>query len=112
MTADSVERVERDGLPLGRVLGLGALAIAVGAVAVVVAALFLPAREPPLEKPTRAPHQIGIAEQGSFDDSERGIELRRRQLARLESYGWVDPATQRVHIPIERALELELERKR
>ncbi|HEX6003025.1 MAG TPA: hypothetical protein VFZ14_03410 [Burkholderiales bacterium] len=36
--------------------------------------------------------------------------LREKQ-QRLESYGWIDRAAQRVHIPIERAMQLMQERQ-
>ena len=37
-------------------------------------------------------------------------ELRRAEQARLSSYRWVDRQTQEVRIPIDRAMELSLER--
>ncbi len=37
-------------------------------------------------------------------------EFRARQGEELHSYGWVEPAAGVVHIPIERAMELTLER--
>jgi len=37
-------------------------------------------------------------------------KLQAEEKARLSSYGWVDHATGTVHIPIERAMELSIER--
>ncbi|MCO6187782.1 hypothetical protein [Rhizobium sp. L1K21] len=37
---------------------------------------------------------------------KEGAALRRRNAARLEGLGWADEAAGRVHIPIERAMEL------
>ena len=37
-------------------------------------------------------------------------EMRAREEERLHSYGWVDKKTGVVHIPIERAIELTIER--
>ena len=38
------------------------------------------------------------------------VEIRERELKRLSSYGWADQATGKVHIPIERAMELLVQR--
>ncbi len=37
-------------------------------------------------------------------------DFRQAELERLETYGWMDRATGAVHIPIERAMELVVER--
>jgi hypothetical protein len=60
----------------------------------------------------RAPAQIRGTEQTLIEQSERGLSLERAQRAKLESYGWVDRGKGVVHIPIERAIELTLERSR
>jgi hypothetical protein len=38
------------------------------------------------------------------------IELRAREDARLHTYGWVDKKAGVIHIPIERAMDLVLQR--
>jgi hypothetical protein len=61
------------------------------------AAHALVAREAPREPPAPRLQERPIADLDA---------LRARENAQLDGYGWVDQAAGRVHIPIERAMEL------
>jgi hypothetical protein len=47
--------------------------------------------------------------QTQIDEERPAANLNRRKEAELESYGWVDRARGIVRIPIERAMEEEIE---
>jgi len=50
--------------------------------------------------------KVGLVEQQLFENANHAEALRRRQLERLGSYGWVDREKGLVHIPIDRAMDL------
>ncbi|HEY7724739.1 MAG TPA: hypothetical protein VH880_05365 [Anaeromyxobacteraceae bacterium] len=50
--------------------------------------------------------KIGIVEQQLFENANRAESMRRAQLRRLSSYGWVDREKGVVRIPVERAMDL------
>jgi hypothetical protein len=52
--------------------------------------------------------KIGIVEQQLFENANRAEAVRRKQLERLGSYGWVDRDQGIVHIPVEEAMERTL----
>jgi hypothetical protein len=56
-----------------------------------------------------APHvgqdEIGIVDQKMFELEGRAELLRRDQLRRRDSYGWVDRDAGIIHIPIQRAMD-------
>ena len=57
--------------------------------------------------------EIGIVNQRMYEVDNRAELKRDAQMRRLHSYGYTDEATQSVHIPIERAMEmLVLEQKK
>ena len=49
--------------------------------------------------------EIGIVDQRMFELEGRAEHLRREQLQRLGSYGWVDRDAGVIHIPISRAMD-------
>jgi hypothetical protein len=49
--------------------------------------------------------KIGIVEQQLFESANHAEAVRRRQLDRLGSYGWVDKEKGLVHVPIDAAME-------
>jgi hypothetical protein len=101
-------------------LGLGAVLLALVAMALLVSyPLYrgLQAREaaqdppPPVLQDARAP--VRIPEPRLLPKPERLLgQTREEERARLESYGWVDQQGGVAHIPIERAMQLMLERER
>lgn len=50
--------------------------------------------------------EIGIVDQPMFDRDRRLSDERDAKKRRLETYGWVDRANDRVHLPIGRAMQL------
>lgn len=61
--------------------------------------------------PEEVPEWAGVQQRASFrtpvDDM---VKLRALENRQLTSYGWVDPEQTRVRIPIERAMELTIQR--
>lgn len=96
----------------GRLLVLiAAGGLLVGALAL-VGSVLLGAKRPPAHALTRAPAEIGMLEQTLVEHSERGLALRKSQRQKLERYRYVDRSSGLVEIPIERAMDLELEERR
>ena len=58
-----------------------------------------------------APTEISGIEQQLFDEPAQGLSERELVRKRLGSYGWVDREREIVHIPIDRAIDLYLERQ-
>ncbi len=58
-----------------------------------------------------APYTIAGVRQHTFDSYNESAELTRRQRRQLNSFGWVDREHGLVHIPVERAIDLLVERK-
>ena len=50
--------------------------------------------------------EVGIVIHRMFDPARAWPELAKHQEERLASYGWVDRERGRIHIPIDRAIEL------
>ena len=100
---DFVVRQEPDVLPARRLVGIFVAALVTFGAAVVVAARMLPHTGTP-PPPHAAPRQIGLVEQSIIGQGDHGLRLRREQLQRLESYGWVDRDAGVAHVPIERAI--------
>jgi hypothetical protein len=49
--------------------------------------------------------EIGIVDQTPFETTRGAERYRRRDLDRLNSYGWVDPDKGIIHVPIDRAID-------
>ena len=58
----------------------------------------------PEQVPVGRRDEIGMVYQSSFD-SDFAAKLKAAQLEHMESVGWVDEKTKRVHVPIERAMK-------
>lgn len=78
--------------------------------AVTAWALAGPAPGPRRSGP-RLPADVNAIERSPFAARAQGLEDRDRAEAWLRSYGWVDRGAGLVHIPIERAFDLYLERR-
>lgn len=61
-------------------------------------------------EPIGVPPEVNAMETEPFAVRAQGIEEHRQSERVLESYGWVDREAGIVHIPIERAIDLYLER--
>jgi hypothetical protein len=49
--------------------------------------------------------QIGLVEQVPFELSRMPQQYQAERRKRLETWGWIDPKTGAIHMPIERAME-------
>jgi hypothetical protein len=94
------------------VIGVGAFAIVLFAVATLISYRFMNMREKELQPlgPDPIPRQIGqseigIVDQVPFDVTRAFQAYRDDRNARLESWGWVDRKASIVHMPIEEAMD-------
>jgi hypothetical protein len=69
-------------------------------------------RAVPTAVPGQVPEEVNQVEQVLFDERAPGLEERVFEQRLLETYGWVDPETRVVRIPIDRAIELHVEQSR
>jgi hypothetical protein len=104
-----------DELPIGRIVGVGAAALALFIASCVWVYGEIRVRQHDLGGRAPTPllvgrEEIGIVNQRPFALTQNAADLRREQRRRLETYGWVDPAHQLIHLPIERAMQLMVER--
>jgi hypothetical protein len=106
-----------DLVPRGFVLRLLIAMIAISIVLCVVAYLLLRMRESALrpgrafpEAKLGAPRQVSGLREAPFAESPSRPLLQERQRILVNSYGWVDRQKRVVHIPVKRAMELELQR--
>lgn len=105
-------RQEPDAVARRKVIAIaagGALVVVAG-LAVAWGLLSLWAETGPFPAPLAAPTTIGTLEQTLIEDTQRGLDLRRRQEAELDRWGWADRDAGVAQIPIERAMELLVER--
>jgi hypothetical protein len=96
------------------VLVLGG-AVLIASLAVAVEALMLAKAEPRGRLRSALPREtaaVGSIQQRTFDRRGVGTELKAAQLRHLTSYGWVDRDRGVVHVPIDRAMDLWIERSR
>lgn len=106
MTTTHHPRYEpRDVPPRGAVFGVLGLFGLIAVAAIVVAVLFqlLPAAPPAPPKPSVPAPRL---------ESQEGQDrpaIDAAAQAKLEGYGWTDRAAGKAHIPIERAMELQVQ---
>ena len=106
---------QAEELPIGKVVMVGVVSILIFAVGSIWA---LKIRSATIESmnPTGAAHipaSMGAEEQGMVDQIPFDLnhwvkDDRAAARERLHSYGWVDRKAGTIHIPIERAIELQL----
>ncbi len=109
-------RAEEDHVATGRIVAVGVIALVVFFCASVASTMALTRRRaevwpggPPPAPPEAGKAKIGIVEQRLFENTITGEEWLREQRRRLDGYGWVDRKAGVVHIPIDRAMDLELQ---
>lgn len=103
---------ERDELPGNRLTAIGVSVLIVSAMFSLVAwgVLRCNATPQPPDRDQIPPDEVNQIELTLFRDlPDYGADRRIRQ-AWLETYGWVERERGIIHIPIERAIELYLER--
>jgi len=104
-------RPEEERLPFGKMAAVGIAAVVLFSGAVAWARHMLaeetraalPHGEAPA--PRVGQDEIGIVDQKMFELEGRAERLRRDQLQRRDSYGWVDRDAGVIHIPIQRAMD-------
>lgn len=101
------------------VIGTGAAALLVFSIATFVVYRYLNLRERSLQPlgPDPIPGllgqpEIGIVDQVPFDVTRSFQLYRRESLDRLSSWGWIDKQRGVIHMPIERAMELEVAQRK
>ncbi len=110
---------EEDLVPSGPIVRISIVSVLVGAIGVFFAGLIVVAATgslaPRVVGPggTRpAPHEIGELEQTQIWKTQRGIDLRDAQRAELDRWGWADRDHHVARIPIDEAIELEVQQER
>ena len=107
---------ERDRIPSTKIIVIAVASIVAFTAGVTIMAWMLMARTqkflpngPGPLPPLAGQPEIGIVDQSLFEIRSDFMDRQRR---RLDSYGWVDRASGRVHIPIERAMKMVIEEVR
>jgi len=110
---------EDDVVASRRLVRIGVVSTAIGAIGVLVAGLVLSAGAgsvtPSLAGPggaLPAPREISEVEQTPIWSTRDGEDLRDAQRRELESWGWVDRDAGVAHIPIDRAMDLVMKESR
>lgn len=109
---------EEDRVPAGPVVRVSIVSVLVGAIGVFFAGLLVVAVTgdiaPRVAGPggTRpVPNEIDEIEQTQIWKSERGIDLRNAQRRTLERWGWADREHHVARIPIDEAMNLEVQQE-
>jgi hypothetical protein len=112
-------RQEADVVPGARLVRIGVAGVVVGLVGIVVAAVLLVASDgsvaPSFANPGGAPvspRRISNVEQTPIGATHDGQELQAAQLRELQTWSWVDRDAGIVRVPIDRAIDLVVERSR
>lgn len=100
-------RQEPDALASRKLMTVTIVSVITMAVALVTAALLL---ERWAGQERRLSASSGPLEQSLIIDTRRGLDLKRDQKASLARWGWVDRDAGIARIPIERAIDLVVER--
>ncbi len=114
MSAGFEVRQAEDRVQSGRAIAVGIAGVIITVLALFIAHWLAPeaTARPHLSRVPLAPREIGILEQPLFDLSARGNDVRREQQRTLGSYGWIDRDAGIARIPIDRAIDLYLEKAR
>ena len=93
-------------------LSIAGLAVGAAFVALIVYGMFrlLEKRVPPAEPTPMATHQLPPQPRVEEHPTIELHDLRHEEDRRLSTYGWTDKTHTAVHIPIDRVVELQLQR--
>jgi hypothetical protein len=83
-----------------------------GVIQVVVIGTMRPTAVPRHETQTTAPREISHIQQTQILAAPEGLDLRARERDQLQRYGWVDRKRGIAAIPIDRAIDILVERER
>jgi hypothetical protein len=106
-------RQEEDRVSSGSLLHVGVVSLVVGATGVFLAGAILAATTGALQPsaagphgPRRATRTLSQVEQTPIWDTRVGLDLRDKQRADLDRWGWVDREAGVARIPIDRAMDI------
>jgi hypothetical protein len=106
-------RQAEDRLPVRKVLTIAVVAAVIGGAGVALSAA-IERHETRVQRggvtSYPAPAPPGTVEQTLVNNTRRGLDLVATQRRALESYGWVDREHGIARIPIDRAIDLTVER--
>jgi hypothetical protein len=102
---------EPDGVPHRPVLWVLAGVLVSVALCAAVAWVLAGTRPGPRRSGAGVQPDVNAIETSPFGACAQGVEDRERAETWLQSYGWVDRRAGLVHIPIERAIDIYLERR-
>ena len=104
---------EPDRVPGAKLAWIGVVSTAIAIAAVLVAVVLTRAetKQAVLYASTPAPEPRGTVERTLVAGSARGWEENGAQRRELERFGWVDRDAGVAHIPIDRAMDLWVERE-
>jgi hypothetical protein len=104
---DHIEQ-QSDSIESGKIIAIGVSALAIFALGIVWAVQIQKDSLGSIHTVSQVPagnvDEVGIVYQQSFD-RDYGHRLLVETQARLDSVGWVDQAKNKVHIPIDRAID-------
>jgi hypothetical protein len=109
-------RQEEDRIRTGRIITIGVLALVAFGIGIAWAVQIQTAvvggvKSPVVPKAVAVgQREVGMVYQPLFDSAEIAREHDAPRRARLQTYGWADEARKTVHIPIDRAIQLVVEK--
>jgi hypothetical protein len=117
MSAHLLVPQERDRIRGRRVFALGGAGVLITVISVVVANAVGGGAAERVSSNARAgtrplPATVGTVEQSLVRETARGVTQRTEQTAALERWGWVDRDAGVATIPIDRAIDVVVERSR
>jgi hypothetical protein len=118
-TREVIIEQEEDRISSAMIIGTVVVAALIGIGSVYISGLLLEREEARLHgplyrapaNPPRAPREIGGVEQTLIESAHHGLRVRDAQQKKLESWSWVDRRSGIVRVPIDRAIDLWLERQ-
>ncbi|GAC1597531.1 MAG: hypothetical protein NVS4B10_07290 [Myxococcales bacterium] len=103
----------------GKVIAVGIVSLAIFAVGSIWSISILHTKQKEMNPSGRVSlpaeigqEEIGIVDQVPFDLNRWVHKYKQEQNQRLDSYGWVDRKAEKIHLPIERAMDLMVQEQK
>lgn len=100
-------------IQFGKVIAVGLISLAIFAIGSVWAVSILHTKQKEMNPSGRVAlpaelgqEEVGIVDQVPFDLNRWVQKYKQEQGQRLDSYGWVDRKAEKIHLPIDRAMDL------